>query len=34
MGPTETQKYRDMSDTDRIRYDRHRRLVKEGIQEG
>ncbi len=34
MSDTETKKYRDMSDLDRVRYDRHRRLKKEGLGEG
>ena len=34
MSDSETQRYRDMSDLDRVRYDRHRRLLKEGLGEG
>ena len=32
MTEDQTQKYRDISATDRARYDRHKRLLKEGIK--
>ena len=34
MTATQTQKYRDMSDLDRNRYDRHRKFLKEGVKPG
>ena len=34
MKASQTQKYRDMSDLDRNRYDRHRKFLREGIKPG
>ena len=34
MSDSETKRYREMSDLDRVRYDRHRRLLKEGLAVG